>query len=461
MSLLALKNSGWLRHQLSGVPVLLIAGSLLIVAFNGSESKINSGASDSAIIRSDTTLHEAVISGNTSQVRRMIEAGANLNVTDDIGWTPLDHARKRNRQEIRRLLLSHNARTFQKVIPDMYEGPHLRFLTADSIELFYLRHDSKANKSSIEKERYSVNDIPIKYGGLLFEHRDLEYISASQPPEAIFNSAGKIFVVGDIHGEFSRVRNLLYSSGIIDKEGKWAWGENQLVFIGDIFDRGREVTEAFWMIYMLEKQAADAGGRVHLILGNHEPMIFKDDLRYITDEYYALCDNLGTSYTELFNNETLLGRWLRSKPVIISINDFGFVHAGISDEILDMKLPIDSINKIVWQFHNSLEEERNVAKRSTLLGSNGTLWYRGYINNVKKSDGAEERLVDRVLEFYGIKSLIIGHTEVDSITPFYGGKIIDVNIPKRIAGIPEQGLLIIGDKMWVVYEDSALNRIIN
>jgi hypothetical protein len=70
-----------------------------------------------------------------------------------------------------------------------------------------------------------------------------------------FKTAGKIFVIGDMHGEYTRTAEMLRNYGITDELGNWTWGDGHLVFMGDIFDRGSEVVEALWMIYRLEKQA--------------------------------------------------------------------------------------------------------------------------------------------------------------------------------------------------------------
>ena len=206
------------------------------------------------------------------------------------------------------------------------------------------------------------------------------------PKESSWSDVRKIFVVGDVHGEYDRVVGLLANNRIIDKEGDWNWGKGHLVFMGDIFDRGSKVTETLWLIIRLQQQAEKAGGKVHLLLGNHEPMIFKGDLRYITDDYYSLCDNLGLDYSGLFSGQTLLGHWIRQNPVMIRINRFVFMHGGVSPELYNAKLPADTMNSVVWQYLNNTEAERNVETRDLILGNKGVLWYRGLAD-----DGSRRR----------------------------------------------------------------------
>ena len=65
---------------------------------------------------------------------------------------------------------------------------------------------------------------------------------------------------------------------MIDADYNWIFGTNQLVIIGDVFDRGVDVLPIYWLIYKLEKEAEDAGGKVTFLIGNHETMVLGNDL---------------------------------------------------------------------------------------------------------------------------------------------------------------------------------------
>ncbi|MCK7532694.1 MAG: metallophosphoesterase [Marinilabiliales bacterium] len=200
---------------------------------------------------------------------------------------------------------------------------------------YFLSHDVLANKSELKRDNYQIGNTPLLINRIEIGREDLSPGSEMAIPVTSFRGVREVFVIGDIHGEYSRVVNLLKNNGIVDDNIDWIWGKGHLVFMGDIFDRGNGVTETLWMIFNLEKQAEAAGGKVHLLLGNHEPMIFEDDIRYVADDYYSLCENLGLSYSELFSHETVLGLWLRQKPVILSINNYLFAHAGLSPEMIE------------------------------------------------------------------------------------------------------------------------------
>lgn len=57
----------------------------------------------------ETMLQVAAIKGNADRVRQLLEEGANPNVTDHAGWTPLHEACNHGFREVARLLLSHGA----------------------------------------------------------------------------------------------------------------------------------------------------------------------------------------------------------------------------------------------------------------------------------------------------------------------------------------------------------------
>ena len=150
------------------------------------------------------------------------------------------------------------------------------------------------------------------------------------PDPAVFEEGGRIFAVSDVEGNPQELRSLLRSAGVIDRQDRWAWGDGRLVFVGDMVDRGDEVTEELWWVHQLEPQALAAGGRVHVVLGNHDAMLLYNDDRYAADKYKLVAPKFRTSLSGLYGPHTELGRWLRSKPALLRIGDVLFVHGGVS-----------------------------------------------------------------------------------------------------------------------------------
>ena len=109
---------------------------------------------------------------------------------------------------------------------------------------------------------------------------------------------------------------------------------------------GVDVLPIYWLIYKLEKEAEDAGGKVTFLIGNHETMVLGNDLRYTKKKYTQLADTLGMTYPELWQKSEL-GHWLKTRNSIQVVGDNLFVHAGLSKEFLDRNYDIPTVNEIV------------------------------------------------------------------------------------------------------------------
>ena len=120
---------------------------------------------------------------------------------------------------------------------------------------------------------------------------------------------------------------------------------------------------------------------MHYLLGNHEYMVLENDLRYIHKKYEKTTELLGRTITDLFDKNTVLGRWLRSKSTILKIDDKIFVHGGLSKKFIDNEdYSIEKSNDFLREWL----EKPMFRSRSVLfdykkhLGPDGPLWYRGY-----------------------------------------------------------------------------------
>jgi hypothetical protein len=95
----------------------------------------------------------------------------------------------------------------------------------------------------------------------------------------------KITTLSEIHARYGVTTTLLKNNNIIDASEKWAYGDGYFVIVGDGFDREPQVTELLWLIFKLVKQAEQAGGKMHYLLGNHEYMLMLNELRYINKKH--------------------------------------------------------------------------------------------------------------------------------------------------------------------------------
>jgi hypothetical protein len=254
---------------------------------------------------------------------------------------------------------------------------------------------------------------------------------AAPASDTVAARGAPLFVVADTHCEFDLLVSMLRAHRVIDTDLSWAFGRGHLVVLGDVFDRGPNHLEILWLLYGLEAQAAKAGGGVHLLLGNHEAMVMRGDLRYLNAKYVESARVLGrASYSELFAADTLLGQWLRSRPAMLRVDRFLCLHAGVSRALVDSRLTIADVNAAVRSVLN--DEPGQGAVAELVMGSFGPLWYRGYFPERSGVLTATPEDVDLSLETFGARRILVGHTIVPTVTPLYGGKVIAVQVyPKR------------------------------
>lgn len=152
-------------------------------------------------------------------------------------------------------------------------------------------------------------------------------------PPSVLTGVDSLFVVGDTHGEYDNLDRLLTSAGLVDAEGHWSGGHKHIVFLGDLFDRGPDVTRNLWFLYRLQREAERAGGGAHVMLGNHETMVFTNDLRYTAPKEKLAATLQGTTYPKLFDiRHSVLGRWLAVQPGMMKIDGILLAHGGVTPQ---------------------------------------------------------------------------------------------------------------------------------
>ncbi|MFC2096586.1 metallophosphoesterase [Bacteroidota bacterium] len=240
-----------------------------------------------------------------------------------------------------------------------------------------------------------------------------------------YDGVENLIAISDIHGQYNTLVKLLKVHNVIDENYNWIYGNGHLVINGDIMDRGPRVTESLWLIFLLEQQAKQHGGMVHVLLGNHEIMVLGNDLRYIRNKYVKTSKLMNTSYNQLFAKNTFMGEWLRKKSAIVSINDMLFVHAGISPEFIKQGFTIVDANRIFIDNIIGVNED-TIMKDSVLTfmtGEKGPVWFRGYFSNGQLN----ESQIDSILNHFNKKRIIVGHNSLPNITSFYNGKVLGID----------------------------------
>lgn len=210
------------------------------------------------------------------------------------------------------------------------------------------------------------------------------FLSIALPSHSVaedwrWSGVERIVAITDVHGAFDAMSATLEKAGVINGDLGWSGGATHLVITGDILDRGPDSRKVMDLLMRLEGEAVDAGGRVHLLLGNHEIMNLIGDLRYVSkEEYAAFADDepqedrerwfevfragksedadeamLRHDFTRnnppgffglrrAFGTQGRYGQWLMSKPLMVVINGTAFVHGGLSSLVAELGL--DGVN---------------------------------------------------------------------------------------------------------------------
>ena len=190
-----------------------------------------------------------------------------------------------------------------------------------------------------------------------------------------FSSVSRVVAVSDLHGAYDSAVATLQAADVLDENLAWSGQRAHLVVAGDILDRGAHSRLIADLLMRLEAEAKTAGGRVHVLLGNHEVMNLVGDLRYVADEEYAafadeesaeeraywqrrFMENragrgdptlLQTLFEErappgffahrrAFAPDGRYGSWLLAKSFLIVINDTAYVHGGLPPMISEYGL---------------------------------------------------------------------------------------------------------------------------
>jgi hypothetical protein len=305
----------------------------------------------------------------------------------------------------------------------------------------------------------------------------------------------RIVAVGDLHGDFSAWRDIAGAAGIVGRNGQWAGGKTTLVQLGDLVDRGPDSLKIIRELMRLQKEAPKQGGRVIVLVGNHEAMNVLGDLRYTTPgEFAAFADEkspqmrdrlyeakkaeiearyrakdpkmsaaairdawmkatpLGWTEQRLaWNRDGQVGRWVLSNPAVALVNGNLFAHGGISAEY--SKLKVAEINGKVAAALAAVARSPG----SILSDPLGPLWYRGLISRDPKvtelAPGAPRPTIEQelatVLAAYGARRIIVGHTPHPAgISILFGGRLEDVDSgnSRYYNGAPSY-LEILGDRL--------------
>ncbi|WP_460713486.1 metallophosphoesterase [Lysobacter terrae] len=273
---------------------------------------------------------------------------------------------------------------------------------------------------------------------------------AISPPDTV-RASGRVLLLSDLDGDFDAFADLLIAQGVIDSGLHWRFGNGQLVVAGDFMDDGPNILPLLWLLYRLEPEAERAGGRVHVVLGNHELLLLAGRFSAAPQRMFASRDAFfGGDNRRVFAADTVLGQWLRARPVIVKVGDTLVVHGGVSEVFLRANLDMATANAIARR-ELDVERDRVSAAAAPVIGRWGVPWYRGLALPHDRGRALEAEPVahlEAVLRRYGVRRVAIGHTGVPQVVLEQGGRLLRLDVDQETVGL--QAALLVDGSVWRV-----------
>ena len=209
-------------------------------------------------------------------------------------------------------------------------------------------------------------------------------------------------VVGDIHGHRTELRELLTDLELVDSAGDWAGGRRRLWLLGDYVDRGPDGIGVIDDVRRWESQAAESGGAVRPLLGNHEVQLLAAYLfdRTPVAALGALRD-FHTGWLRFGGQENDLARltdehlaWLRALPAVAVANGHLLMHSD-TDRYAHLGATVDEVNRAVAAVLAQLDLDAWIALCEVMS-------HRGAFR--------DDAAVDALLERFGAHTVVHGHS---------------------------------------------------
>jgi hypothetical protein len=289
--------------------------------------------------------------------------------------------------------------------------------------------------------------------------------------EARVAGAQRIVAFADVHGAYDELLSVLRETALIDDSLRWKGGTTHVVSLGDLVDRGPGSRRVLDLLMRLEDEARQAGGAVHVALGNHDVMNIVGDLRYVSAEEYAAFagkedDELRErtwmlvagqepdaaraefdaqfpagyfAHRQAFSPTGRYGAWLLGRPFLLVINDTAFVHGGLPARVSELGLEAtnERLHAELAEYlrtWRALETELQIVRPTAFaerpaavarkggepqskallemqakgpFASDSPTWYRGQARCYALSEAAT---LDAAFASLGIARVVAGHT---------------------------------------------------
>lgn len=199
------------------------------------------------------------------------------------------------------------------------------------------------------------------------------------------NQNGRDFVVGDIHGEYTKLTEQL-------GEISFDYNTDRLFAVGDIIDRGSHSVECLNLIFE---------PWFYSVRGNHEELMLDSILHRCKPSMNCWINNGGEWYFDLYDKEDKT-QFDEITETVFSIQDLNLLTVAIEIESTSKHGKVGIVHAqppLIWSEENIRDQRLNL------------LWGRSFL--------------ERAVTVEGVDNVFVGHTPmVKGNTPVnYGGNI--------------------------------------
>jgi hypothetical protein len=236
-----------------------------------------------------------------------------------------------------------------------------------------------------------------------------------------------------VHGHRDELADALRESKLVDEHDDWCGAEANLWFLGDFVDRGPDGIGVIDLVMRLQEQAAEAGGSVRALLGNHEILLLGmyhfGDAEVPSDfgpRSFARSWEINGGRLE--DQDGLTDdhiEWLSTRPLVAKAGDHLLMHS-------------DTLEYLDW---GDTEDEINETAQEILAGDDLTAWWDVWRRMTTRyafrgPDGAD--VAGQLLTQLGGARIVHGHsviadqlgihpTQIEAPFLYAGGKVLGID----------------------------------
>ena len=161
-------------------------------------------------------------------------------------------------------------------------------------------------------------------------------------------------VIGDVHGEYDKLVELLSHLGYSESDGAWAHPGRTAIFVGDLIDRGPKQLETVDLVRSMVES-----GRAQCILGNHEFNAIawvtpdpKDSGKFLRDHHKPGNREQHQAFLDVVEGtpkQRDITDWFKTLPLWLDLPGLRIVHACWHEESMDVLRPVLGPNQTLTE----------------------------------------------------------------------------------------------------------------